>query len=279
MVAAPRVADGRDVVDVDAESRAWRSRSLSCCPAPGFDRRDGRKLRRDCVGFICGHVDPDQRRERDIELRRPARSIDQRRCPDHLAPGALDRGNCFARGQTRRHHIFDQQHPFALTQPEPAAKLEHPLRALDEHRRLAERARQLLADDHTAHRRRHDRLDPLPNLGRQLLGQGPRQPLGPRRVHQDSRALQVARASKARGEDEMSSSRASASRNSARISSSVIAAPQFDARNRPARSRLQPRGEAKSDQALEEQGTPSYRARNHRGCIPAPSVPTARLPG
>ena len=44
-------------------------------------------------------------------------------------------------------------------EPEAAAKLEHALRPLDEHRRLAQRAAHLVADDHAAHRRRDDGLD------------------------------------------------------------------------------------------------------------------------
>ena len=60
-----------------------------------------------------------------------------------------------------------------------------------------------MADDDSAHRGGHDRLDALAELGRKLVGERPRQALGPRRVHQHPRALQVERAAKARGKDEM----------------------------------------------------------------------------
>ena len=43
----------------------------------------------------------------------------------------------------------------------------------------------------------------LAQLGRDLGGQRPRQPLGARRVHQHPRALQIVRAAQARGQDEM----------------------------------------------------------------------------
>ena len=86
---------------------------------------------------------------------------------------------------------------------EAAAKLERALRPLDEHRRLAERAAHFVADDHAAHRRRDDRFDVVADLLRELRGERAGEALGPRRVHQHARALQVARAPQARGQDEM----------------------------------------------------------------------------
>ena len=84
-----------------------------------------------------------------------------------------------------------------------AAKLERPLRPFDEHRRLAERAAHFMADDHAAHRRGDHRVHILAHLLWELFGQRSRQPLGAGRVHQHARALEIARASQARGQDEV----------------------------------------------------------------------------
>ena len=95
------------------------------------------------------------------------------------------------------------QHALARVQAEAAAKFEHALRPLDEHRRFAQRASHFMADDHPAHRRRHDDIDPIPNVGRDLFCERARQPLGSRGVHQHTRALQVARAAQAGRKNEM----------------------------------------------------------------------------
>ena len=91
----------------------------------------------------------------------------------------------------------------AWIEMEAAAKLERAFGPLEEHRRLAQGAAHFVADDHAAHRRRDDGVDPVTHLGGQLGGERLRQPLGPLRVHQHPRALQILGAAKAGREDEM----------------------------------------------------------------------------
>src|SRR5690349_2395006 len=86
---------------------------------------------------------------------------------------------------------------------EAAAKLEHALRPLNEHRWTPKRAAHLMPDDDAAHRRRDDRLNLVAQFGWDLRRERLRQPLCPGAVHQYSRALQIARAAKPGREDEM----------------------------------------------------------------------------
>ena len=74
MIAAARVPDGRDMVDIDAEAEA----AGSCRgAAPRLDRGDGGELGRKRIGLVGRHVEPDQRRERHAEVGRAARAVDQ----------------------------------------------------------------------------------------------------------------------------------------------------------------------------------------------------------
>ncbi len=190
---------------------------------PGFIGRDCGELGRHRVGFIGRHVDPDQRGEGDAEIGLARRAVDQRGCGDHLSARLADRLDRLARGKTRGDHILDHQHLRAGIEPKAAAQLEHALRPLEEHRRLAQRAAHFVADDHAAHRRRDDDVDPVANLARKLGGEGPGQPFGPGR-DPSARARIAGNAGCVGPEDRMKcpSSSASAARNSARISSSVI---------------------------------------------------------
>ena len=89
-------------------------------------------------------------------------------------------------------------------EPEAAAQLERAGRPLDEDRLDAERAAHFVADDDAAHRRRDDDVDLGAQIARGMRGGQRRgEPRGARRIHQHPRALQVARAVQARGEDEM----------------------------------------------------------------------------
>src|SRR5215207_2248504 len=83
------------------------------------------------------------------------------------------------------------------------AKLEPSLRPFDEDRRLAERTAHFMADDHAAHGRRDDDVDLTTCFFRDASCERAGDPLGPGRVHEQARALQVAWAAETRREDEM----------------------------------------------------------------------------
>src|SRR5215218_8311505 len=83
------------------------------------------------------------------------------------------------------------------------AKLEPSLRPFDEDRRFAQRTAYFMADDHTAHRRRDDDVDLAARFFREPARERAGDPLGPGRVHEQARALQVAWAAETRREDEM----------------------------------------------------------------------------
>ena len=112
MVAAARIADRRDVIDVDAEPAAGRRCEVMVhsCAAARLGHRDRRQFSRHFVLGIGREVDRDQREERHAEIDRAAGAVDQRRVGDDFAALARDRGDRLAAGQAGGDHILDHQH-------------------------------------------------------------------------------------------------------------------------------------------------------------------------
>ena len=163
MVAAARVPDRRDVVDVDAEAQPLSR----CGAAPGLDRRNRREFGRQRIRRISRDIDRVSGDERDAEVGPAARAVDQAAA---ATPAAGASTAAIASREDRPVVTMSStiSTRVAGLEAEAAAKLERALRPLDEHRRLAQRAAHFVADDHPAHRRRDDDVDLLADLGREL---------------------------------------------------------------------------------------------------------------
>ena len=203
MVAAARVPDRRDMVDVDAEAevglrvtppcgspasrRGWRPARPAARPPRKSARRGGsagRRARRD-------RRSPPERSTRAAAAitSPPASSIASIASRDERpVVTTSSTSSTFWPGSSRK----------------PRRSSNVPVGPLDEHRLDAQRAAHFVADDHPAHRRRDDDLD-LRAQSRAgcVAASAEARRDGARRVHQHPRALQVARAVQPRGEDEM----------------------------------------------------------------------------
>src|SRR6185295_17879323 len=118
-------------------------------------------------------------------------AIDDARGADDVAARRPRHLHRLARRSAGGDDVLDDQHAIGLADDEPAPQRERAVLALDEDRADAERARDLVADDDAAERRREDHRRP------QITGalrDRAAQRLGMLRMLQHQRALQIARA-------------------------------------------------------------------------------------
>ncbi len=104
MVAAARVPDRRDMVDIDAEAEVagrFQCAHASALRLPGFSAGMAASSGGSASAGIGRHVEAEQREEGDAEIGRAARAVDQRGGGDHLAARRLDRRDRLARARGR----------------------------------------------------------------------------------------------------------------------------------------------------------------------------------
>ena len=179
MVAAARVADGRDVVDVDAEAERRAGHSATVA-APRLDRPGWRPARAGARRpRRSGTSMSDQREEGHAEVDVAAGAVDHAAAATTLPPAAsiaLIASRDDRPVVTTSSTISDLRAPGSSAKPRRSSKIA--VRPLDEHRVPSERAAHFVADDHAAHRRRDDASMALRGPRGQACRPAPGQPFG-----------------------------------------------------------------------------------------------------
>jgi hypothetical protein len=156
------------------------------------------------VGRVGGHVELQQAPPRHAEIHGSPAAVHQAPDRDHArAPGGHGVHD-LARGASGRDHVLDHDHGLARLENEPAAEGHGAVLALGEEPGAAEGAGHLVRDEDAPEGGGHHGARCLPGEERpQPPGELGPEPRGEGGVHEDARALQVARRVQARGEEEV----------------------------------------------------------------------------
>ena len=143
VIAAARVADGGDVIDVDAQPQRRRLRQhrrvrigagrlVQTLRLPGLVIGIAASSSGSSSSAKVGKLIVEQGEEGDPEIERIVRTIDQRDLGDHLAAFARHGGDRLAARQAGGDDILHHQHLLARLDPEAAAQVERRPRAARE---------------------------------------------------------------------------------------------------------------------------------------------------
>jgi hypothetical protein len=190
MIAAARVPDRRDMVDVDPQTqRREVGHVILFLAAAGLDRRNCGELGREVVGIIYRKIERNERVEGNAKIRLSRRAINQCSFSQHDAAFGAHSLHRLPGGKAGGDNILHQQHLLTGLYGKTAPQRKFAIGSFEEDGIDAQRAAHFMTDDQSAHGRGNNKIDVGTKFARQCLYKRKRQTARAISVHEYARAL------------------------------------------------------------------------------------------